>query len=213
MIPYNEGVKQKTNERMSVWRVLNRVVLVLCACVVIGGSFGFAQDDPGGARDDQSMKIPKKARVLGAIPAVRKGDRIAVITMKGAIDSITAHSVIRRIKGAEAGGVDGMVIEIDSPGGELGAVLDISNAIKESTIINSVAWVRPDAYSGGAIIALACNEIVHSRPSSMGDAFVIQYDVMGMSGVQALSPTERTKFLPPLLSDVTDSARRSGFDE
>jgi len=133
-----------------------------------------------------------------------------VITVEGAIDRVTAISIKRRIKAAEDAGYDAMVIEINSPGGELGAVLEISNIIKTSSITNSVAWVRPDAYSGGAIIALACNEIVTSDPASMGDAFVIQ---IGPTGIKALSPTERTKYLPPLMAEVTDSARRSGYDE
>jgi membrane-bound serine protease (ClpP class) len=159
------------------------------------------------------LMIQSSTGVTGSIPASRQADRVAVITLKGAIDSITAMSMKRRIKAAERGGFDAMVIEIDSPGGELGAVLEISNVIKSSTITNSVAWVRPDAYSGGAIIALACDEIVTSSPASMGDAFVILVEMFGLEGIQALSPDERTKFLPPLMADVTDSARRSGFDE
>ena len=144
------------------------------------------------------------------IPTARQANRIAVITAFGVIDRTMAMSIRRRIKAAENAGMDAIVLEVNSPGGELGAVLEISNAIKQSSIKNTVAWIHPDAYSGGAIIALACNEIVTSSPASMGDAFVIQYT---LDGVKALSPTERTKFLPPLMADVTDSARKSGFDE
>ena len=150
---------------------------------------------------------------FAAVPAARQADRIAVITLEGSIDSTTEVSIKRRIAAAELAGMDAMVIEIDSPGGELGAVLAIANAIKNSSITNTVAWIHPDAYSGGAIIGLACREMVHSTPSSFGDAFVIQFSIFGLSGVQSLSPTERTKFLPPLMAEVTDSARRSGYDE
>lgn len=147
---------------------------------------------------------------MRAIPAARQADRVAVITVEGAIDRITAMSLKRRIEEAENAAMDAIVIEIDSPGGELGAVLEISNMIKTSSITNSIAWVRPDAYSGGAIIALACNEIVTSDPASMGDAFII---TVGAGMIRSLSPDERTKFLPPLMAEVTDSARRSGYDE
>lgn len=44
----------------------------------------------------------------------------------------------------------------------------------------------------------------------MGDAFPITF---GLQGVRGLSPDERTKFLPPLLTEVADSARRFGYDE
>ncbi len=145
-----------------------------------------------------------------AVPASRQADHIAVITVKGPIDRITSMSVQRRLQDAADAGVGAIVIEIDSPGGEIGAVLEISAALKASPIPNTVAWVHPQAYSGGAIIALACSEIVTSDPGAMGDAFPVTF---GAQGLKALTPEQRTKLLPPLLQDVTDSARRNGYDE
>ncbi len=150
------------------------------------------------------------ARAPIAVPASRQADHIAVITVKGGIDRITSMSVQRRLDKAVESGADAIVIEINSPGGELGAVLEISAAIKASPIPNTVAWVHPQAYSGGAIIALACSEIVTSDPGAMGDAFPVTF---GAEGLKALTPDQRTKLLPPLLQDVTDSARRNGYDE
>ena len=195
----------RNRQNRSVLRLLNRVVLGLCAVV---GFAAFAGDIDQG--DAEATPTSTPAVVVRSIPAARQADRVAVIPMEGAIDRITAMSINRRIQAAETAGMDAIVIEIDSPGGELGAVLEISNTIKNSSITNTVAWVHPDAYSGGAIVALACNEIVASSPASMGDAFIIQ---MGPGHIRGLSPDERTKFLPPLMADVTDSARRSGFDE
>ncbi len=151
-----------------------------------------------------------------AVPAYRQADRVAVITMEGPIDAITAMSIRRRIAAAETGGANAIVIDINSPGGEVGAVLEITNAIKASSIDNTVAWINPDAYSGGAIVALACREIVVNSPASMGDAFpVTMTPVPGQNriGLRGLTRDERTKILPVLLADVTDSARRNGWDE
>ncbi len=154
-----------------------------------------------------------------AIPASRQGDRVAVITIEGPIDAMTARSVNRRIAQAENGGFDAMVFELNTPGGGLGAVLDITASIKGSSITNTIAWVNHDAYSGGAIIALACREIVSSSPAAMGDAFIIVPPTFqdayktGRTTLRALTPDERTKALPVLLADVTDSARRHGYDE
>ena len=145
-----------------------------------------------------------------AVPASRQADNVAIITVKGGIDRITSMSVQRRLDDAVDSGADAVVLEIDSPGGEIGAVLEISAAIKASPIANTVAWVNPQAYSGGAIIALACAEIVTSDPGAMGDAFPV---TIGTQGLKALTPDQRTKLLPPLLQDVTDSARRNGYDE
>lgn len=145
-----------------------------------------------------------------SVPAARQANDVVIITVRGPIDRWTELSVKRRITMAEESGADAFVIEVDSPGGEVGAVLEICNAIKGSTITNTVAWVNPNAYSGGAIVALACREIVTSSPASMGDAFPITMDLQGVRG---LTPDERTKFLPPLLTEVADSARRYDYDE
>lgn len=149
-----------------------------------------------------------------SIPTFRQADDIAIIVIEGPIDEWTAHSVERRISDAEAGGADAIVFELDTPGGGVGAVLRITNAIKGSSVANTVAWVHPDAYSGGAIIALACREIVISDPGAVGDAFqVIPAGGPFGGGLRAPTPDERTKILPVIMSDVVDSARRNGYDE
>lgn len=148
-----------------------------------------------------------------SIPAARAAKNVAVITMDtgdSGIDWVTAYSIKRRIKLAEEAGADAMVIRIHTPGGELGAVLEICQAIKESSIKNSVAWINTKAYSGGAVIALACREIVLTDNATFGDAAVI---LMSVRGLETLGPTERAKFLAPLLTEVVDSARRNGYDE
>jgi len=144
------------------------------------------------------------------VPAARQAENVAIIMIEGAIDRWTAVSVEERMAKAEEDGADAIVFEIDSPGGEVGAVLEICNMIKNSAIANTVAWVNPDAYSGGAIIALACREIVVTPYATMGDAAPIQVSPFGL---QELAPTERQKILAPLLAEVVDSARRNGYDE
>jgi membrane-bound ClpP family serine protease len=145
-----------------------------------------------------------------AVPAARKAERIVVITIDREIDAIMAKSVARRIKMAEESGADAIVIELNTPGGHLGAVREICTAIKTSKIPNSVAWVRPTAYSGGAVIALACREIVVTQHAAMGDAAIIRVN-FGM--LQEMQETERQKMLAPLLIEVVNSARLRGYDE
>lgn len=149
-----------------------------------------------------------------AVAGARQADLVAVITIHGEINNVTSYSVQRRIKQAADSGAGAIVFDIDSPGGELGAVLEITDAIKQSQVPNTVAWVHPKAYSGGAIIALAADEIVTAPTGKMGDAFPITGVAdRNHQGIRALTPDERTKLLPPLLADVVDSARRSGYDE
>ncbi len=146
-----------------------------------------------------------------SVPAGRQAKNVAIITVKGEIRAgITSTSFIRRLRDAEASGADAIVVELDTPGGEVGAVLEICDALKSSSIKNTVAWVHPNAYSGGAIIALACHAIVASDPATMGDALPV---VTSMGFLNTLPEHERQKFVSPLVAEVVDSARRHGYDE
>ncbi len=145
-----------------------------------------------------------------AIPAVRQASNIAIITITGEINQTTLRSVVRRLDLAERAGADAVVFELNTPGGELMAVIGICNAIKACPIKNTVAWINRDAYSGGAVIALACREIVVNDPSTLGDAIIINA-MFGM--INELAESERQKLLAPLIAELVDSARRNGYDE
>lgn len=164
------------------------VVFVLGVLAAIG--LGPAQPGGGGA---------------GAIPADRYARNVAVITIKEPINKTTALSVQRRIKDAERAGADVIVFELDTPGGEVGAVLEISSAIKTSPI-RTVAWVNTKAYSGGALVALACNDMIVNDPAALGDAKPIEV-ALGTSA-RPISPEMREKILPPLIGDMVDSVQR-----
>jgi membrane-bound serine protease (ClpP class) len=155
-----------------------------------------------------------------AVPAFRQATNIAVITIKDEITLVTLKSVERRLRLAERAGADAVVFEIDTPGGSVSATIGdpailsvkgISPIIKGTPIRNTVAWINPHAYSAGAIIALACREIVTSDPAAMGDAIPIVLNPA--TGLQTLGEQERQKILAPLMADVVDSARRNGWDE
>lgn len=182
---------------------VRRVVLLMAALGLWGTAW--AQD---------AAEAPVGAAATGAVPASRAAKNIAVITIEGPIDSTTFRSVQRRLKLAERAGADALVIELNTPGGEVGAVLSICDAIRSSTIQNSTAWVNRDAYSGGAIIANACREIVVNDPATFGDALPILAQPMSIFGrINALPDSERQKVLVPILGELVDSARRHGRDE
>ncbi len=154
---------------------------------------------------------PSHAAPAPAVPAARAASNVVVITIDEPITKITAYSIKRRIAAAQRLNADAIVFELNTPGGEVGAVLEICDAIKNSPIPNTVAWVNTQAYSGGAIIALACRETVVAEYASMGDAAPIA--ALPGLGLQSLPETERQKILAPLIAEVVDSARRRGYDE
>lgn len=177
--------------------------LGLCACVLLVFlSITSVRAQPGGGG------------VQTGIPAMRQAKNVVVITISRMIDATMARSVKRRLDEAVNGGADGIVFELNTPGGQVGAVLEICEMIKTCPITNTVAWVHSKAYSGGAFIALACKEIVVSDVARLGDAAPIQISTRGGAPeLVTMSETERQKMLAPLLTELTDSARRNHYDE
>jgi membrane-bound ClpP family serine protease len=145
-----------------------------------------------------------------SIGAAAKADNLAVITLHGEINAVTPQVFRRRLERAQRWGADAIVIEINTPGGQVGAVLEICTMIKDASIPIS-AWINTDAFSGGAIIALACDEILVNDPSTFGDALPVL--MSPLQGINSLPEAERQKIIAPLLVEVIDSARRNGYDE
>ena len=154
-----------------------------------------ATPDPPTGTPGAGAAVPSTAGA-SSIPS---GARIAVVRLQGMLmyeyqfDSLKA-----RIDRAVAGGADVIVIELDTPGGRTDLAESISKYLK-SLQVRTVAWVHPQAYSAGTLIASACDEMIMSRQSSAGDCAPIRPG-------QNLAPTERAKALSPWLAEFRDNA-------
>jgi len=148
-----------------------------------------------------------------SVPAFRQANQVGIIPIHGVVDRITLHSLERRIRRAVSDGASAIVLELDTPGGHQDATLDICNLLKDRSVTpaNTVAWIRPQAYSAGTIIALACREIIVAPGAAFGDAAPIR--VVPGIGLVGVDPAERAKIESPILSEVIDSARRHHYDE
>lgn len=189
-------------------RWIIRSVAAACLVLLLGLS-AVAQVGPGGSGPSPAVPAGTSSPALPPpVPAVRQADRLAVLTIRGDIDAVTSRSIQRRLERVEQAGANVVVIELDTPGGSVGAVLEITRALK-TTSLHTIAWVNPEAISGGAIIALACDEIVVSSNATMGDAGVISMFHLN----EGIPANERAKITAPVLAEVVDSARRHGYDE
>lgn len=148
---------------------------------------------------------------VATVPPSRGARCVAVLPLRGEMDAISMEGLCERARQARAAGADAVVIALDTPGGEVTSTLELCRRIKSDFPANTVAWIRPRAFSAGTLAALACREIVVTPDAVFGDAAPIA--VSPWTGLQALPPTERAKLEAPLLSEVTDSARRRGHDE
>jgi len=132
-----------------------------------------------------------------------------VIPIRTDINDVTTESIERRINAAREAGARVIIFDIHTPGGYGGSALDISHLIKNTRDIHTVAWINTQAYSAGALIAVACDEIVMAPASTMGDSQVILSGPDGASAVpEALAPKVNT----PILADFRDSANTNGYD-
>ena len=139
------------------------------------------------------------------VPSYRQATDVAVITIEGVVDTVTVQSFKRRLE--ESKNADAIVVELNTPGGDLMSTLQICYEIKNNAPQNTVAWIRPHAFSAGTIIALACREIIVAKGSTFGDAAPVN------ATGQPIPVTERAKIESPVLAEVIDSARRNHYDE
>lgn len=115
----------------------------------------------------------------------------AVVQMRvaGPLDKGTQSLVRRALDEAEErSGI--LVVELDTPGGEVELMFQIAtqlaNAGKRG--VTSVAWVHDRAYSAGALVAMACERLYMREQGVIGAAAVVQVSPEG--GIVGLGDDE-----------------------
>jgi membrane-bound serine protease (ClpP class) len=123
----------------------------------------------------------------------------AVIPIRGEINDYSRDAFLRRLTKARALGAKVIIIQLDTPGGLVTSALDISRTIRGLRDIRTIAFIDSKAYSAGAMIALACDEVIMVPNAVIGDCAPITNnrtgDVVGAAK-----------------DDFRDSASRNGYD-
>jgi len=180
------------------------------AAVILGviGTFALVPADEGST----TMPVPEAQPSTDAAPAASDKPRhkAAILDFNGEITDIMASSMRRRIDEAKASGVDVIVLDMDTPGGLVSSAISIADMLRELTDIKTVAWVNPNAHSGGSLVAVACDEIVMSRSSRIGDSEVI---MGGPTGAGAVPEELHAKAFTPVLADFRQSAKKNGYSQ
>jgi membrane-bound serine protease (ClpP class) len=132
------------------------------------------------------------------------GAAVAIIPVEGDIYGFVLESLKRRVDRAVKGGASVIVLEMSTYGGTVISAIEISKYIK-ALPVHTVAWVHNKAYSAGIMIAAACDQIIMSTSSAIGDCAPI------VPGAE-LAPAERAKALSPILTEFDDSANSNGYD-
>jgi len=161
---------------------------------------------PSGAivtADGWFLRPPPK----GARPTLpEKVTRAFVIPIREDIRQKTYDAVSRKMLRCRAGKAELIVLDMDTWGGELQPALDIARMLKvDLEGIYTVCYVRTRAVSAGALIAMACDEIVISPTGTFGDCAPIS-----LAG--PLEGIEREKIETVLRKEFAESAENNGYN-
>jgi membrane-bound serine protease (ClpP class) len=104
------------------------------------------------------------------VPLGGGGDgSVMVIPIKGTIEPGLGHYLERSIHDAEQQHASAIILDIDTPGGRLDTVLEMRDAILD-TDIPVVAFVNRQAFSAGALITIASDQIWMTPAAVFGAA-------------------------------------------
>lgn len=108
-----------------------------------------------------------------AVPvAAPEEARTAIIPCKGMIDDALFYSIQRRTRIALDQGADYLIYDISTYGGLVQAADDISKylILEVADRAHTVAYVATEAISAGAMVSVACEDIVMRENTTIGDA-------------------------------------------
>ena len=95
--------------------------------------------------------------------------RVYVIDIRNEIGSGLGTYISDGIQTAEDAGADAIVFDVDTPGGRVDSAITIIRSIQD-TQIPTIAFVNRQAISAGAMISIACNQIVMTSGGTIGDS-------------------------------------------
>lgn len=131
---------------------------------------------------------------------------LRIVDFEGAIGPVPAAYLQRQIEATQETNADCLVLRIDSPGGTVYHSMEIADALLDlDDDVHVVAWIPESAYSGAAMVALACDEIVMGRSAHLGDA------QPGMRSAEGGWKEAGEKLESPLRAKFRDYAERNGY--
>jgi membrane-bound serine protease (ClpP class) len=131
---------------------------------------------------------------------------VLIVRVNSEIARPTVELFTRSIEEAKVGGARLIVCELNTPGGELGSVTDIMNALNSSPV-PVVVWVTPSgaaAWSGGVYVLMSSHIAAMASGTTIGSA----------QPVGAFGETlNESKYINALSGILRDNARLHGRNE
>ena len=107
--------------------------------------------------------------IAPASRAQQSASPVFVVQIHGEIDLGLAPYLARVLRQAERENASAVILDIDTPGGRLDAVLQMRKAILDAPV-RTIAFVNRTAFSAGALVALAARELYMAPGAVIGAA-------------------------------------------
>lgn len=128
-------------------------------------------------------------------------EKAHLIRIKGMINDAYTEAVKRKVAQAVEENTDLVILELDTPGGTVAASQELGDFILKSDV-PIIAYINTKAYSGGTMVALACDAIfMDSAVGMMGDVAPIT------GGGEELGE----KFQAPIRKTLRNYAEHNGY--
>jgi len=106
------------------------------------------------------------------------GTEVWLLTVDGEIGSGTVSYLRKGLSEAAAAGAQAAVIRFSTPGGYLDAAMAARDALLDASL-PTIAYVDREAYSAGALLAIACEHIYFAPGGVLGAATPVYFDPSG----------------------------------
>ena len=146
------------------------------------------------------------ARAAPDSSAAASKQTVYVISISGEVDPGMAAFIDRACEQVADDPDALMVVKIDTFGGRVDSALEIVDSFLKIPENKSIAFVEKKAISAGALISLACGDLVMMPATTIGDCAPITYS---QEGVEMLGE----KFQSPIRAKFRALAKRNGYPE
>ncbi|MEX1045424.1 MAG: hypothetical protein WEC73_04785 [Chthoniobacterales bacterium] len=178
---------------MNLWRIL--LVLPLLAAGV--------RAQP--AATPAASPAAEVVRVVKMEAAAIPEGAVVVIPIKGVVSQAQFFFLRRVLKAGEASKASAYILDMDTPGGELGAAVEILQALLKVEA-PTYTYVNPNAGSAGALIALGTKHIWMAPVSAIGAAAPV------MGGGQEIPETLSAKIVSYYSGYFRSAAESNGHN-
>jgi membrane-bound serine protease (ClpP class) len=138
------------------------------------------------------VSLASHATAAQSDPGATSSGAVYVVPITGTIDLGLAPYLNRVLEQAEAEGAAAVLLQIDTPGGRLDAVLQMRDALLGSGV-PTIAFIDRTAFSAGALIAIASEQIYMTPGAVMGAATPVE-GATGETATEKIVSAVRTTF-------------------